>query len=94
MSAQPAMVATGALSKAEQIERNLDLARDHLQAILDNPDLLDEIPDGATVVLLPAGDPELFETNLRIAVSRARQRDNVYLRHVGREGTPLRPAER
>jgi hypothetical protein len=77
MSAQPATITTGALTKADQVERNLDLAHDHLPAILDNPDLLDEIPDGATVVLLPADDPDLFEINLQIAVSRARKGDNV-----------------
>jgi Family of unknown function (DUF5647) len=68
---------------ARMIDRNINLAFDHLRAILDNPDLLAEIPNGATVVDIPDDDVELAQYNLALALFAFARGKNVYLRHVG-----------
>jgi Family of unknown function (DUF5647) len=69
-------------------DRNLELFRGFNQAILDDPDRLGEIPNGVHLVLLPEDDPEMFEVNLRIGLDAARRGEDVYLRHVTRDGRP------
>jgi hypothetical protein len=52
-------------TKEQTMERNLSMAETHLLRILERPQLLNGIPDGAHVVLLPVNDQELLETNLK-----------------------------
>ncbi len=35
--------------------------------VLENPDFLERIPDGAEIVFLPEDDPDLCEENIRLA---------------------------
>lgn len=60
------------LTKKELMERNLNLAEEHLLQILNHPELLEHIPDNAHVVFLPTDDPEAFEANLQMANQMAR----------------------
>lgn len=60
-----------------------------VHAIVDAPAILNDIPNGSTVVLIPEGDPELAEQNLQKALRAARNGYNVYIRHFPRTG----PAE-
>ena len=69
-------------------ERNLDLFRGFHEALLDDPERFHEIPKDAHLVLLPEGDPELFEVNLGLGIRAARRGENVYLRHVTHDGRP------
>jgi hypothetical protein len=68
---------------ARMTDRNIDLAFDHLRAILDNPDRLAEVPDGATVVDIPDDDAQLAQYNLALALLAFARGENVYLRHLG-----------
>lgn len=61
------------LTSEEQMNRNLALTEEHLKAWLDQPELLDTIPEGATVIYLPADDPELKEANLEMALDIVRE---------------------
>jgi hypothetical protein len=65
---------------SEQIVgQTFDLAR----AVVADPSILDEIPNGCTLVLLPQDADEAFvEANLAIALRAARRGRNVYIRHV------------
>ena len=75
------------------VSRGLDLLQRHLAAAFEDPDgVLGGFPVGATVVLLPPDDPEVFERNLRSAARMAREGKNVYLCHVDRDGRPVKPA--
>jgi hypothetical protein len=67
------------LTYEEQMNRNLELTEMHLKALLDHPELLDTLPEGATVIYLPADDPELREANRRMAMD--------IVREVGRNGS-------
>src|SRR5215211_1618806 len=68
---------------AEMTTKNFDLAGQFLQEILADPDILDEIPDGATVVLMPHGDTDLSEHNFSLAMREGDAGKNVLIRRVG-----------
>ena len=56
---------------------------DWARAVVADPAILDEIPDGCTLVLLPEGADDAFvEANLAIATRAARRGRNVYIRHL------------
>lgn len=48
-------------------EKNLTLSFEFERYLLEHPELLDEIPSGAEIVLLPKDDPELYRINLESA---------------------------
>ena len=45
-------------------EKNITLSFEFERYILEHPDVLERIPQGAEVVLLPRDDPELYRINL------------------------------
>jgi hypothetical protein len=53
-----------------------------LHSIVDDPTILDDIPNGSTVVLIPDDDPELAELNLQSGLDSARRGADVYIRHI------------
>jgi hypothetical protein len=63
-------------------ERNIELAFSFMHDVLDDPALLDEIPEGTTLVLIPSDDPATAEANLQIATTEARKGRDVSIRHV------------
>lgn len=67
---------------ADTTERNLTLAFDLLRAIGDDPSILNEIPDGVAVVLIPHDDPALAEANIELAIQTARTGQNVYIKRT------------
>ena len=78
-----------------RIARNMEWTLKFLQSILADPTILDEIPEGAGVFLLPDDDPELAEANRRGA-ERARQRGHpIYVRRMPSRQAPAneRPLE-
>jgi hypothetical protein len=54
------------IERQEQFTRNLKHALDFLDAAIDNPERLDEVPDNADVVFMPADDPELQAVNAEL----------------------------
>lgn len=66
-----------------QTAANIDLAGDLLQEILANPDALDHIPDGATLVLLPYDNAALALHNLAVGGGLVNRGTTVFLRRVG-----------
>ena len=68
-------------TQRESANKNIDLAFKLLGEVLDNPELLDDIPSGATVVILPDNDPEQASDNLRRGIAAVRRGDNVYFVH-------------
>lgn len=74
--------------RTDSVERNMDLAFQFIGQILNDPALLDEIPDGATVVLLPDDDPGQTNANIDLAVDSARDGSNVYMRHIETSSRP------
>lgn len=62
---------------------NIDLAGRLLHEIVADPDALDRIPDGATLVVLPYDDEALALHNLAMAGALVNQGRTVYFRRVG-----------
>lgn len=54
------------MNKDEIIKRNLDIHAEWMRYVFDNPEVLDRIPKGAILVLLPEDDKELYDENYKI----------------------------
>ena len=61
------------MNRDEQFRRNNDLFEIFMQQILDEPELLNRIPDGADIIFLPDSDPALQEANRQLGVERERE---------------------
>ncbi|MFW6074687.1 MAG: DUF5647 family protein, partial [Chloroflexota bacterium] len=48
----------------------------------ESPELLDFVPDGATVVFVPDDDPGIAERNIEAGVAAVRAGENIYFLHV------------
>ncbi|MER3447648.1 MAG: hypothetical protein C4291_12795 [Candidatus Dadabacteria bacterium] len=55
------------MTKDELFHKNLILSQEFDLYVLEHPEILEEIPEHAKIVLLPEDDPELAEINLRMA---------------------------
>ena len=72
---------------AEISERDFDrkvLAQtaDLIEAAMDDASVLDDIPNGAMLVLLPADDPAFSEEALALGLKAVREGWNVYFKHL------------
>ena len=54
------------MTKDEATRKNLDLHAEWMKYAFENPDVLDRIPKGAVLVILPEDDEELYADNYRI----------------------------
>lgn len=70
------------LDEETALTRNLEIAQRELLAQLEHPELLAQIPDGATVVVIPDDDPDLAAYNLALVPALVAQGRNVYIQHV------------
>ena len=61
------------MTKEEVINKNLNLHAEWMRYVFENPDILDRIPKGAVLVILPEDDPELYEENSRV-IDRSRSK--------------------
>ena len=71
-----------ALDEDSQTDKRVDLNRRFLQAGIAAPVLLEGIPRGVTLFLLPDDDPAFTEHEVLAAADSARRGQDVYLRHV------------
>ena len=54
-------------SREAIVEKNITLSFEFERYVMESPDILLQIPDGAAVVFLPKDDPELYRVNLETA---------------------------
>lgn len=54
------------MTKDEIMKKNLDLHSEWMKYAFENPDVLDKIPKGAVLVILPEDNRELYEENYKI----------------------------
>jgi hypothetical protein len=54
------------VTKDELTKKNLNLHAEWMKYAFENPDVLDRIPKGAVLVILPEEDEELYTENYRI----------------------------
>ncbi len=66
----------------EQTTKRIDLIRRFTLPVFKDTSLLETIPDGCMLILLPDDDPEFREQEIRVASESTLRGHNVYLRHV------------
>lgn len=54
------------MTKNELVKKNLELHAEWMKYLFQHPEVLDEIPAGAQVVILPDNEPELAKENSKI----------------------------
>jgi hypothetical protein len=47
------------------VKKNLDLHAEWMRYLFEHPEAMDQIPEGAQVVILPTDDPELAQENAK-----------------------------
>ena len=55
------------MEKNELIKKNLDLHAEWMRYCFEHPEVLDQIPQGAELIIIPNNDPELAKENQKIA---------------------------
>ncbi len=66
------------MTKNDVIRKNLDLHAEWMKYVFENPDVLDRIPKGATLVILPEDDKELYEENYKILEAEKKKGVTVF----------------
>jgi hypothetical protein len=61
------------MTQDEMVNQNLDLLSDFMNYAFDHPDILDQIPLDATLVILPKENMALYKANLEIAKKSQKQ---------------------
>jgi len=54
------------MKKDDAIKRNLDLLNEFMKYSFKHPDILDRIPKGAELVILPENEPKMYKENMKI----------------------------
>ena len=67
------------MRKESAIKKNLDLLGEFMKYAFDNPDVLEQIPPDAELVVLPIDDQELLEYNRKMADNMFSQGRTVVL---------------
>ena len=69
-------------SSTGMTERNVTAAFDLISQIIDDPSIIDTIPEGATIVFIPRDDPAAAAANLQLGIDSVQSGEDVYFRHV------------
>ncbi len=72
----------------EIVRRNLELMNDFMQAAFKDVSLLERIPRGAQVVILPDDDPELCAINEGMAARMVQRGEQVVVIRMERPAKP------
>ena len=93
MSAKTAEVETAVAGEAASVEArsNALWSRFHA-AIFDDPGILDDIPNGATLILVPDDDPALAAREVALGQEALAAGRDTYFRHVRVADLPEAPA--
>ena len=67
------------MTNEEMIKKNFDLHSEWMKYAFENPDVLDRIPKGAVLVILPEDDKELYAENYKILDQNKRKGIPVFV---------------
>jgi len=67
------------MMRNEVIRKNLDLHAEWMKYTFENPDVLDRIPKGAVLVILPEDDEELYEENYKVLEENRKKNIPVFV---------------
>lgn len=58
------------MTNKEQIQRDIAIAFDFVEQIIDNPDLLDKIPEGSAITFLDEGNKKVEKRKDRVPIRK------------------------
>jgi hypothetical protein len=67
------------MKKENRTRENLDLLNEFMKYAFDHPQILDKIPSGAEVVILPLDNPDLIRENKKMAETHIKAGKQVVL---------------
>ncbi len=67
------------MTKDEVVKRNLDLHAEWMKYTFEHPEVLDRIPNGAVLVILPEDDKELYQENYRVLEENKKKGVTVFV---------------
>lgn len=67
------------ITKDEIVKKNLDLLNEFMKYAFDHPDVIDNIPSEAELVILPTDDPELYNENKKTVDSLLKKGKKVVI---------------
>ena len=67
------------MTKDEIVKKNLDLHTEWMKYAFENPDVIDRIPKGAVLVLLPEDDKDLYDENIKVLNENRKKRNPVFV---------------
>ena len=70
------------------MKKNLLLGMEFDKYLIEHPSLIERIPQGAYVALLPEYDPELLKANMRLAHKRLKEGEKVVFVKIGKLAPP------
>ena len=65
------------MNKEKTVKKNLDLLEEFMRYAFDNPEILDQIPPDASLIILPENNSELYKKNLKVAYERMKAGEKV-----------------
>ncbi|MBI5191287.1 MAG: hypothetical protein HZA22_11540 [Nitrospirae bacterium] len=54
------------MKKDDIVKNNLDMLNEFMKYAFKNPDILDRIPKGAELVILPENEPRMYKENMKL----------------------------
>jgi hypothetical protein len=76
------------MRKEDLFRKNHVLGVEFDRYLLEHPEVIEQIPDGAEVYFLPEDDPDLFKENLKLAEAKKLTSNTVVLVKIGRLTPP------
>lgn len=67
------------MTKEEIVKRNLDLHAEWMKYVFEHPEVLDRIPKGAVLVILPEDDDGLYAENSKILEENKKKNIPVFV---------------
>jgi len=72
------------MRKEDLFRKNHVLGVEFDRYLLEHPELMEQIPDGAEIFFLPEDDPDLLQENLKIAKDKKLQSSAVLFVRIGK----------
>lgn len=67
------------MKKRDMVKKNMDLLNEFMKYAFNHPQILDKIPSGAEVVILPLDDREMMRENKKMANAHVKTGKQVVL---------------
>lgn len=70
------------MTKDEIVRKNLDLLNEFMQCAFETPEILEQIPPGAELIIFPENDSELYRVNQETLQEIRRQGKSCIVVHL------------